>query len=122
MYRNAQEFISSLADVYGAEKSVEFFNKITEVLGEDVRNGIWMSIFSNRIPLSFTAKLDVARFYNAIEVIKSIRAALPGVTLKEAKDISDDIRSGVAKSFNFDSEEEAETLQKRLVEMGCRIY
>jgi hypothetical protein len=79
-------FMESLARHYGAERSIEVWDKLGEALGPDVKSQVFFSMLtgesSNRIRVSRGTCTE------AVAAIKAIRQAT-GMGLKEAKDAWD---------------------------------
>jgi hypothetical protein len=79
-------FMESLARHYGAERSIEVWDQLGEVLGPDVKSQVFLAMLtgesSNRIRVSRGTCTE------AVAAIKAIRQAT-GMGLKEAKDAWD---------------------------------
>jgi large subunit ribosomal protein L7/L12 len=69
---------------------------------------------------SFTVKLKSAGA-NKIAVIKAVRACLPGLGLKEAKDLVDSSEKGAATLKEAASKEEADKLKKEIEAAGGQV-
>jgi len=79
-------FMESLARHYGAERSIEVWDQLGEVLGPDVKSRVFLAMLtgesSNRIRVSRGTCTD------AVAAVRAIRQAT-GMGLKEAKDAWD---------------------------------
>jgi hypothetical protein len=79
-------FMESLARYYGAERSIEVWDQLGEVLGPDVKSRVFLAMLtgesSNRIRVSRGTCTD------AVAAVRAIRQAT-GMGLKEAKDAWD---------------------------------
>lgn len=79
-------FMESLARHYGAERSIEVWDQLGQVLGPDVKSQVFLAMLtgesSNRIRVSRGTCTE------AVAAIKAIRQAT-GMGLKEAKDAWD---------------------------------
>jgi hypothetical protein len=79
-------FMESLARHYGAERSIEVWDQLGEVLGLDVKSQVFLAMLtgesSNRIRVSRGTCTD------AVAAVRAIRQAT-GMGLKEAKDAWD---------------------------------
>jgi hypothetical protein len=79
-------FMESLARHYGAERSIEVWDQLGEVLGSDVKSQVFLAMLtgesSNRIRVSRGTCTD------AVAAVRAIRQAT-GMGLKEAKDAWD---------------------------------
>jgi hypothetical protein len=79
-------FMESLARHYGAERSIEVWDQLGEVLGPDVKSQVFLAMLtgesSNRIRVSRGTCTD------AVAAVRAIRQAT-GMGLKEAKDAWD---------------------------------
>jgi large subunit ribosomal protein L7/L12 len=69
---------------------------------------------------SFTVKLKGAGA-NKIAVIKAVRACLPGLGLKEAKDLVDSSEKGPATLKEAASKEESDKLKKEIEAAGGQV-
>jgi len=79
-------FMESLARYYGAERSIEVWDQLGQVLGPDVKSQVFLAMLtgesSNRIRVSRGTCTD------AVAAVRAIRQAT-GMGLKEAKDAWD---------------------------------
>jgi len=79
-------FMESLARYYGAERSIEVWDQLGEVLGPDVKSQVFLAMLtgesSNRIRISRGTCTE------AVAAVRAIRQAT-GMGLKEAKDAWD---------------------------------
>ena len=69
---------------------------------------------------SFTVKLKSSGG-NKIPVIKAVRAVMPGLGLKEAKDLVDSCEKGLATLKESASKEEADKMKKEIEAAGGQV-
>lgn len=79
-------FMQSIARHYGAERSIELWNKMGEAFGDEVKGKIFFAMLTNESP----NHVRVSRGYctEPVAAIKAIRTAT-GLGLKESKDLWD---------------------------------
>lgn len=82
-------FLQALAEVYGSERAQEAWAKISEALGHDVRDAVFLAMLagdngSARVTFKITNQIVSHR----VAAIRAIREAA-SLGLKEAKDLTD---------------------------------
>lgn len=79
-------FMESIARHYGAERSIELWDKMGEAFGDEVKGKVFFAMLTGES--SDRIRISRGTCTHAVEIIKAIRQAT-GMGLKEAKDAYD---------------------------------
>lgn len=79
-------FLESLTRYYGADRGIEMWNQFGHVMGDEVRNQIFVNMLTGKT--SNRLHLRRGTCAEAVEAIRAIRMHT-GLSLKEAKDMYD---------------------------------
>ena len=111
-------FMESLARHYGAERSIEVWDKLGEALGQEVKSQVFFSMLtgesSNRMRVSRGTCTE------AVAAIKAIRQAT-GMGLKEAKDAWDLTAIKTVTIDNVQRELRSDFVRE-IRRIGMRVY
>lgn len=111
-------FLESLTRHYGAERGMEVWEKMGEVLGPDIKGQVFFSMLtgesSNRV------RIQAGTCTEAVAAIKAIRAGT-GYGLKEAKDAWDLSKHQVVVLDNVNREEKR-NMVKTLRNIGMVVH
>ena len=88
---NGLHFLRSITECYGAEKGMELWEQITDVLDPEVKGQIFFAMITGEYNDRITLK-GVMGTNNAVACIKEVRN-WTGLGLKEAKDTYDRLRN-----------------------------
>lgn len=118
---NGVSFLQSMAEVYGSEQAQAAWQAMGPAIGDEVKNAVFMYMLSypdggRQVRFQHTP-ISEASFIVAI--IKAIRNA-SGLGLKEAKDLSDLAKTGIATVTTV-RPEAAKALRKDLRDFGARV-
>ena len=95
---NGIHFMRSITEAYGAEKGMELWEQITNVLDPEVKGQIFFAMitgtYNDRVHLK---GVNHSGIQSAVACIKEIRS-WSGLGLKDAKDIYDRLNHGSVKS------------------------
>lgn len=113
-------FLESLINHYGADKGMEVWEAMGEAVGNEVKGRIFFAMVSN----NFTSRVkfrsgNAIPEGNAVAVIKTIRA-YTGYGLKEAKDVWDNSKGGIAEVQG--KPDEIRRLRMDLITLGCEVF
>lgn len=116
-------FLQSLTEHYGADRGMEMWEEMTNVLGREVKGKVFFAMItgrsSTRVKFSIPVQTNGNYNPNAISVIKAIRTA-SGCSLKEAKDLYDKSLTEVV-ACECSSVSASRVFRAELVNLGCRI-
>lgn len=126
-------FLQTVTRCVGAKEGQQLFNNMTEYLGQELADTIWMKILTgdymstvyvmgsaamssyhanySRQPVNWANPTAPSGALNKINFIKLIREHV-FMGLKESKDFVDNICIGGQERFNFDSYEKASAFRK----------
>jgi len=93
-------FMRSITEAYGTDEGMKLWDNIASVLDPDVKGQIFFAMLTGE----YNSIITVSGFQpgsNRVAMIKSIRT-VTGLGLKEAKDLSDTLASGVAIKLECD--------------------
>lgn len=79
-----------LTEIYGSEKGMEFWDRISETLGNDLKGKLFFGMITGEYSFSSVMFTQV-NANRPVQAIKAIRTAT-GLGLKEAKDLYDHVR------------------------------
>lgn len=83
-------FLQAMAEMYGSERAQEAWARISETLGHDVRDAVFVAMLSgDGGTRRVTFELSQSNLTNRIAAIKALRTAA-SLGLKEAKDLTDE--------------------------------
>jgi len=114
------ELMAAITEAYGPEDGLKTWDQLADVLGEDIKHAIFLSMLMGRT--SGVAIIPGHKGYRNspgakyVEFIKIIRRHT-GMGLKEAKDYCDEIDAGLTKNLSIGFKERREFISE-LAEIG----
>lgn len=118
------QFMKTITEAYGPDEGMKLWKQISDVIDPELKGQIFFSIITGETGKLLVRGFDSAQsiFSNKIEGIKCIRS-YTGMSLKEAKDICDDIWAGKdvpikVASGRFD---ECSSFRRDMKNLGFRV-
>lgn len=108
-----------LTEIAGPEKGMELWDKISVVLGGEVRQKIFFGMINGQYTFNGVMFTQV-NHDQAVPAIKAIRTAT-GIGLKEAKDLYDKVKFGTATRIECSSDKRI-ALLKTLTDFGHKAH
>lgn len=88
-------FLQSLTNLYGADKGMEMWDKLGEVMGQEIKGRIFFSMLTGNNSSKIRLSVAPSKGVNKVALIKIIRV-YTRLGLKDAKDISDLAEENIA--------------------------
>jgi ribosomal protein L7/L12 len=115
------ELLAAITDAYGVEEGHATWERLSEVVGTEFKHAVFMYMLSGKTTSTVTLYgKDVRQNYNYVEIIKQIRSA-SGLGLKDAKDLADELDSGLTKTMKLDPKVNRHTAITALRNVGLRV-
>lgn len=111
-------FLESLTKYYGADRGMEMWNSLGEVMGKEVKGKVFFAMLTGETGGRVRFRADRAEPGNAVAVIKTIRT-YTGLGLKEAKDLWDLSKS--TPTVVQVNPNQHRDFAKDLRELGCAV-
>lgn len=115
------EFIGAINREYGQELGLELWDKISSVLGDDVRGAIMFTLMTGTTGRRFRVTGLDTKTTNPIGIIKTIREYDDRkLGLKEAKDLYDSLKNGNQIVVQTDPKM-LSSFRNALLQYGCYL-
>jgi ribosomal protein L7/L12 len=115
------ELLAAITDAYGVEDGHATWDRLSEVVGTEFKHAVFMDMLSGKTTSTITLYgKNCRQDYNFVSIIKQIRFA-SGLGLREAKDIADELDSGVSKTLKLDDGVNRHTAIDSLRKAGLRV-
>ena len=115
------QLMTTITEVYGADEGMKLWENISQTLGDDVKSAMFFAMLTGSATHRKVRIMDYPPD-RKVSFIKAIREAT-GLTLKEAKDISEQKHYGRQQYIEFTvPQDKLQDLRKELYNIGIECY
>lgn len=113
------ELMKTLTEIWGSDRGMELWEKISEALGNDIKGEIFFGMITGKYK-SGSLNIKTVSTNHYVMMIKQVKTAT-GFGLKEAKDFCDYVKNVGPKILDCGDRDRASILAKELMEIGCEV-